>query len=221
MPNRPARAFTLVELLVVISIIAVLAGLSLAGLDKARVYSEKAACSSNLKQIGAGLLNYSAEHDGLLPISGSSIPHGQTNTVTQLPGWTEQLEPYMGGEAPALYRCAASARLYPTNKVYSYFQGSHPAYVANNNTFSAVKLVAVSQPAVTIMGGDIAGNFFDATDADKDDYTTAAAFPGGGVLIHGGSSNILFYDGHVAAFKAYDPQQMTARYEGIGDYAYP
>lgn len=220
-----ARAFTLIELLVVISIIAVLAGLSLAGLDKSRTYSEKAACSSNLKQIGAGLLNYAADHDGILPKSGSAIPHGQTNAVTQLPGWTEQLESYMGGEAPAVYRCAASARTFPNNQKYSYFQGAHPAYAAEQaatgtGTFSAVKLNAISQPSATIMGGDIAGNFFDPTDADKDDYTTNAAFPAN-IKIHGGASNILFYDGHVAACKTYDKQSMTARYEGIGDYDYP
>ena len=59
-------AFTLVELLVVIGIIAVLISLLLPALNKARQSSQTTQCLSNLRQIGMSLTQYSDENRGYL-----------------------------------------------------------------------------------------------------------------------------------------------------------
>jgi len=56
--SRHRRAFTLVELLVVIAIIGALVGLLLPAVQAAREAARRSACTSNLRQFGIALLNF-------------------------------------------------------------------------------------------------------------------------------------------------------------------
>jgi prepilin-type N-terminal cleavage/methylation domain-containing protein/prepilin-type processing-associated H-X9-DG protein len=69
MRNRTGRAFTLVELLVVIGIIAVLIAILLPALNRARIAANTVKCASNLHQVGIGLAAYVSTNKGVLPAS--------------------------------------------------------------------------------------------------------------------------------------------------------
>jgi len=65
--SRPA-GFTLVELLVVIGIIAVLVGILLPTLGRARENANQVKCMANMRQMGTALQMYTSENKGSLPV---------------------------------------------------------------------------------------------------------------------------------------------------------
>jgi prepilin-type processing-associated H-X9-DG protein/prepilin-type N-terminal cleavage/methylation domain-containing protein len=67
---RKSKAFTLVELLVVIGIIAILIALLLPSLARARQLAQRTACAAKLQQIMVAAANHVADHAGYYPLAG-------------------------------------------------------------------------------------------------------------------------------------------------------
>jgi len=89
------HAFTLVELLVVIGIIAILVGLLLPTLRRARQAAEGAACLSNLRQLSMAIVGFTNDHKGRMPSPGDFSLYKAdpfTGAVTQI---TSSADPYV------------------------------------------------------------------------------------------------------------------------------
>ncbi len=117
--RRSARVacsgFTLVELLVVITIIGILISLLLPAVQAAREAARRAQCQNNLKQLGLALLNYESNMGIFPPSSAWDIAGGvdihQTNQSQLSMNWVIMILPYL--EQQPLYDAFDFSRYIP------------------------------------------------------------------------------------------------------------
>jgi prepilin-type N-terminal cleavage/methylation domain-containing protein len=99
MTAKHRRGFTLVELLVVISIIALLISILLPSLKKARDQAKRTVCASRLKSISTALWNYWTENEGRVPYVVSPMNDGEATVAPNTLGFDstaddDELDPF-------------------------------------------------------------------------------------------------------------------------------
>jgi prepilin-type N-terminal cleavage/methylation domain-containing protein/prepilin-type processing-associated H-X9-DG protein len=111
------RGFTLIELLVVMGIIAILAVLLLPALAGARTKTKRAACLSNMRQVGLAISLYAGESGGRLP-NPKATNTFDFNNPRAADNPLKQLRPFVGlndpNAAAPVYVCPGAE---PTAKV--------------------------------------------------------------------------------------------------------
>ena len=91
--HRASRAFTVIELLVVVAVLAVLAGMLVPSVQQARSSARLASCQSRLRQWGVAFELYALQNGGVYPhIDGLDRENGPADRY----GWVDVLPPLIG-----------------------------------------------------------------------------------------------------------------------------
>ena len=172
------NAFTLVELLVVVAIIAVLAALLWPVIPHRNPQgARRSSCQSNLKQINLGYLQYVQDYNGKFPLS--SRPEG----------WFGALQPYLKSET--IFRCPSEEARGDDNLTDYWF----------NRRLAGVESKTVSDPARTLLSGD--GEPSDDPNVSLQLMPPLwLEKPDSPAWRHLDGANYGFADGHVKWFKA-------------------
>ncbi len=222
MRTTTAKAFTIVELLVAISIVVILIGLLTAAANNVRQSGEAAACLSNIRQLAAANIAYAADNGGQFAPAQDARNrmrwHGyRRNTREGFDPAKGHLSPYLGGEGRVMMCPTLKKQLSEDTSTFelgtggygynhTYIGGSpHKFYPTN---FEPRRMTHIQNLSRTVM-------FTDAAFPRKDgiqEYAYCEPFfhvePGGELggradpsvhFRHNGRAHVAWCDGHVTA----------------------
>ena len=79
--RKQTKAFTLIELIVVIVVVALLSAFSLSAVTGSRSKAQRIACVNNLKQVGLAFRTWAIAHDGFTPMTVARASGGDSEDV--------------------------------------------------------------------------------------------------------------------------------------------
>ena len=210
------NAFTLVELLVVVSILGLLAGLAIPSISGALAKARQAESMNQLKQFSALTLAYSAENNGAFPDEGGEgvQSFSSISQASNAAAWYNVLPPMAGFLSASNYRSNpkgfydkgslfySKAAKYPANKTAS-------AYFAFgiNSQLNGLRMVSLIAPSRTALFGDARlpdERSLLPTGGKMDSLGQPKVRDSRFVARYNGSGLVAFCDGHVETIKASD-----------------
>jgi prepilin-type N-terminal cleavage/methylation domain-containing protein/prepilin-type processing-associated H-X9-DG protein len=187
------RGFTLVELLVVISIIALLLSIMMPALGKARATAQRVVCTNNVKQSYFCLFLYTENNNGYMPPNKTRLVSDGKEC------WAYVMQPYWGKVSGAnkttnIMPLCPSDKTAKTHWSFGYWYGMNYALnyrLLDQNGDKPIRMLAIKRPSQKILFVDSVMTLSQACP-----YWNSVSYRHSGT-----TANYVFSDGHCKIHK--------------------
>ena len=134
--KRSIRGFTLIEVMIVISIMTILAGIVLAAFSRVHEDARRTSCTSNLMQIGYAVTMYRSDYDDKYPFAADPQIHatggnigtylGMEEIGPELPMLPDVLSPYV--KSRGIWHCPSDTGGVVVDKPYVAYESMYGKY---------------------------------------------------------------------------------------------
>jgi prepilin-type N-terminal cleavage/methylation domain-containing protein len=210
------RAFTLIELLLVIAIIGILAALVIATASTTKSKAHRTACASNLRQINFGLRMYSDDSADKMPPTPGTVEKPDLNWI----GYKSVMKGYVGLKGASsprdkVFACAADTFYFDVaSGGFSYvdqpvheqawsdfssygFNGGNARTNSNAPGIAGRRVSSIKNPGRTVLVAEISAFVPWSWHQPKKPFSAANA------IFNDAKNMISFVDGHVSYLRIY------------------